>query len=213
MQAKAHTLPALDMGPFRANISRTNVRKGPPWNIRNMSTTIKKTVLPGKFHSAVVKWQEMFIPDYGFMQENWKSYFPHQPEFELCALHDCSVCPNIEVGLDKGKPKSQDFDSAEVRVREVEDGLKIAGREAEIARIEYADAIEQAGGTPLMLPLIDAAIPRYLELRDGFVTTGGDDPIMESFGCATHSLPGQMPLEVKIRDADGEILNVLRQFC
>ena len=23
------------------------------------------------------------------------------------------------------------------------------------------------------------------------------------FGCATHSLPGQMPLEVTIRDADG----------
>jgi F420-non-reducing hydrogenase large subunit len=33
------------------------------------------------------------------------------------------------------------------------------------------------------------------------------------FGCATHSLPGQMPLEVKIRDADGEIVDVLRQFC
>ena len=33
------------------------------------------------------------------------------------------------------------------------------------------------------------------------------------FGCATHSLPGQMPLEVKIRDANGEIVDVLRQFC
>jgi F420-non-reducing hydrogenase large subunit len=33
------------------------------------------------------------------------------------------------------------------------------------------------------------------------------------FGCATHSLPGQMPLEVTIRDAEGEIVNVLRQFC
>jgi F420-non-reducing hydrogenase large subunit len=33
------------------------------------------------------------------------------------------------------------------------------------------------------------------------------------FGCATHSLPGQMPLEVTIRDADGEIVDVLRQFC
>ncbi|MAJ46420.1 MAG: hypothetical protein CBC35_03780 [Planctomycetes bacterium TMED75] len=53
-------------------------------------------------------------------------------------------------------------------------------------RIEYAEAIEQAGGTPLMLPLIEAAIPRYLHLCDGFVTTGGDDPIMESFGSATH---------------------------
>jgi F420-non-reducing hydrogenase large subunit len=33
------------------------------------------------------------------------------------------------------------------------------------------------------------------------------------FGCATHSLPGQMPLEVKITDADGETIEVLRQYC
>lgn len=33
------------------------------------------------------------------------------------------------------------------------------------------------------------------------------------FGCATHSLPGQMPLEVVITDADGETVDVLRQFC
>ncbi len=33
------------------------------------------------------------------------------------------------------------------------------------------------------------------------------------FGCATHSLPGQMPLEVTIRDADGNEVDVLRQYC
>jgi F420-non-reducing hydrogenase large subunit len=33
------------------------------------------------------------------------------------------------------------------------------------------------------------------------------------FGCATHSLPGQMPLQVTIRDADGNPIDVLRQFC
>ncbi len=33
------------------------------------------------------------------------------------------------------------------------------------------------------------------------------------FGCATHSLPGQMPLEVTIRDAAGEPVEVLKQFC
>jgi F420-non-reducing hydrogenase large subunit len=33
------------------------------------------------------------------------------------------------------------------------------------------------------------------------------------FGCATHSLPGQMPLEVTIRRADGEVADVLRQHC
>ena len=35
------------------------------------------------------------------------------------------------------------------------------------------------------------------------------DPCMS---CATHSLPGQMPLEVTIRDADGEILDVVSQY-
>jgi F420-non-reducing hydrogenase large subunit len=33
------------------------------------------------------------------------------------------------------------------------------------------------------------------------------------FGCATHSLPGQMPLEVTIRDASGEPVEVLRRNC
>jgi F420-non-reducing hydrogenase large subunit len=33
------------------------------------------------------------------------------------------------------------------------------------------------------------------------------------FGCATHSLPGQMPLEIKIRNAEGELIEVLQQYC
>lgn len=33
------------------------------------------------------------------------------------------------------------------------------------------------------------------------------------FGCATHSLPGQMPLEIKIRDAEGGLIDVLQQYC
>jgi F420-non-reducing hydrogenase large subunit len=32
------------------------------------------------------------------------------------------------------------------------------------------------------------------------------------FGCATHSLPGQMPLEVTVRKADGDVLDVFKQF-
>jgi F420-non-reducing hydrogenase large subunit len=31
------------------------------------------------------------------------------------------------------------------------------------------------------------------------------------FGCATHALPGQMPLEVRIFDADGQLVDVLRR--
>jgi F420-non-reducing hydrogenase large subunit len=33
------------------------------------------------------------------------------------------------------------------------------------------------------------------------------------FGCATHSLPGQMPLKVTIRDASGDVVDVLSQYC
>jgi F420-non-reducing hydrogenase large subunit len=33
------------------------------------------------------------------------------------------------------------------------------------------------------------------------------------FGCATHALPGRMPLEVTIRDASGIPIEVLRQHC
>ncbi len=33
------------------------------------------------------------------------------------------------------------------------------------------------------------------------------------FGCATHSLPGQMPLEVVIRDSEGNLVKTLSQFC
>jgi F420-non-reducing hydrogenase large subunit len=31
------------------------------------------------------------------------------------------------------------------------------------------------------------------------------------FGCATHSLPGQMPLEVNIRDPQGDVIKTLSQ--
>ena len=33
------------------------------------------------------------------------------------------------------------------------------------------------------------------------------------FGCATHALPGSMPLEVTIRNASGDVVDVLRQHC
>jgi len=38
-------------------------------------------------------------------------------------------------------------------------------------------------------------------------------PYDPCFGCATHALPGQMPLEVIIKDAHGEIVQVIKQNC
>ena len=37
-------------------------------------------------------------------------------------------------------------------------------------------------------------------------------PFDPCFGCATHSLPGQMPLEVLVRDAEGRVVERLTQF-
>jgi F420-non-reducing hydrogenase large subunit len=36
-------------------------------------------------------------------------------------------------------------------------------------------------------------------------------PYDPCFGCATHTLPGQMPLEVRIHDAEGDVVDTLRQ--
>jgi F420-non-reducing hydrogenase large subunit len=33
------------------------------------------------------------------------------------------------------------------------------------------------------------------------------------FGCATHSLPGQMPMEITIHAADGQTVEVMKQYC
>src|SRR5512141_3004022 len=56
-------------------------------------------------------------------------------------------------------------------------------------------------------------------IKDGKITEGllnmvemafrAYDPC---FGCATHSLPGRMPLEITIHDADGDPVEVLKQF-
>lgn len=58
-------------------------------------------------------------------------------------------------------------------------------------------------------------------IRKGTVVTEGMLNMVEMafraydpcFGCATHSLPGQMPLEVTIRDAQGAEVKVLRRNC
>jgi F420-non-reducing hydrogenase large subunit len=32
------------------------------------------------------------------------------------------------------------------------------------------------------------------------------------FGCATHSMPGRMPLEVRLHNEDGEVIDVIKQY-
>lgn len=61
------------------------------------------------------------------------------------------------------------------------------------AAVAYARAVNNAGGTPMVLaPLVELA-PEYLRRCNGFVFTGGDDPSMEPFGCPTH--PKAKPMD------------------
>jgi F420-non-reducing hydrogenase large subunit len=56
-------------------------------------------------------------------------------------------------------------------------------------------------------------------IKNGVVTEGLLNTVEMAFrnydpcmSCATHSLPGQMPLEVTIRDNKGEVVDVLSQY-
>lgn len=70
---------------------------------------------------------------------------------------------------------------------------------------------------PITMSIKKAAqglITKGTEVREGILNTiemafRNYDPCMS---CATHSLPGQMPLEVIIRDTNGEVLDRLSQF-
>jgi 1,2-phenylacetyl-CoA epoxidase catalytic subunit len=61
--------------------------------------------LPQRFHDAVVKWREAFLPDYQFLLDSWEKHFPNDSKFELCAYRQLGMCTEIECGDLKGKPK------------------------------------------------------------------------------------------------------------
>lgn len=69
-----------------------------------MSTTTK-TRIPKKFHQAVERWQQKFLPDFDYLIDNWDRYFPKDPQFELCAYREMGMCNEIECGAMKGHPK------------------------------------------------------------------------------------------------------------
>ncbi|MEM8963599.1 MAG: Phenylacetic acid catabolic protein [Acidobacteriota bacterium] len=65
----------------------------------------RTTTLPDKYHAAVERWRDTFLPDYDYLLDNWETHFPKEPRFQLCAYREQGMCSEIEVGADKGKPK------------------------------------------------------------------------------------------------------------
>lgn len=70
----------------------------------------------------------------------------------------------------------------------------------------YASAVTEAGGLPLLLPHEPALAEHYLDLCDGLILTGGDDPVTEAFGEPTHPrarpiAPRRQAFELALLDA------------
>jgi len=64
-------------------------------------------LLPPKFHAAVIRWRDEFLPDYPLLMESWEKFFPTEPPFRLCAFRQAGMCTTIECGEHAGKPKYQ----------------------------------------------------------------------------------------------------------
>lgn len=77
------------------------------------------------------------------------------------------------------------------------------------SRVHYVNAVSAAGAIPVLLPCIPDAIPAYLECCDAFVTTGGDDPIMEEFGVPTHEQAKK--IDPRRQEFELELLKQLEQ--
>ena len=58
--------------------------------------------------------------------------------------------------------------------------------------VGYSQCVARAGGVPVLLPHEVELVPRYIELCDGFILTGGVDPRMEQFGEATDTRARKM---------------------
>lgn len=68
--------------------------------------SVKTTTLPKHYHEAVLRWKDVFLPDYEFLIENWDKHFPNDPQFQLCAYREMGMCTEVECGDMKGKPKA-----------------------------------------------------------------------------------------------------------
>ena len=54
--------------------------------------------------------------------------------------------------------------------------------------LEYADAVRQAGGVPVPMPMIERPdeFDRLLDLCDGLILTGGEDVLPRRYGRQPH---------------------------
>ena len=73
--------------------------------------------------------------------------------------------------------------------------------------VYYTRAVVDAGGTPIILPHRADRIDQYLDLCDGVLLSGGDDPRMEPWGEPTH--PKAKPIHEERQAFETALLEAL----
>ncbi len=68
--------------------------------------SMRSETLPKRYHQAVERWRETYLPDYDLLIENWQRFFPKDPEFRLCAFRELGMCTEVECGEMTGQPKA-----------------------------------------------------------------------------------------------------------
>ncbi|MDP7005812.1 MAG: gamma-glutamyl-gamma-aminobutyrate hydrolase family protein [Phycisphaerales bacterium] len=64
--------------------------------------------------------------------------------------------------------------------------------------VSYSNSVLNAGGVPVILPPIFGAEWDYISVCDGFIFSGGDDPIMEHWGITTHQKSTPVSIERQV---------------
>ncbi len=73
----------------------------------------RTTNIPEKYHSAVLKWSETYLPDIDLLLDKWEKFFPRDAKYRLCAFRELGMCDEIECGAMKGRPKFTRSDAME----------------------------------------------------------------------------------------------------
>lgn len=96
----------------------------------------------------------------------------------------------------------------------------LKGRERAFVGQDYVQAISQAGGVPIILPVINSedAISKYVELIDGLVLSGGYDVHPHFYGEEPHPLldasyPDRDDFEIKLTHLTQQVRKPILGIC
>lgn len=93
-------------------------------------------------------------------------------------VRSCTICPETPDNGGMPCPHPLIAITADLMIRNE--------RPTAFSTMTYAHAVLAAGGTPILLPPAPLDTGLLMDRFDGFILTGGDDPVTDPFGHPTH---------------------------